>query len=85
MHATMLHNAMAFYIQQRIFPTYRYIYKVITLLKVIVMWGLKYDRGKKSKDCKVCKVICCSPISERAAGVGTERAPCCCCRVEMAD
>jgi len=51
MHATMLHNAI--YIQQRIFPTYRYIYKVITLLKVIVMWGLKYDRRKKSKDCKV--------------------------------
>ena len=53
MHATMLHNAMAFYIQQRIFPTFRFIYKVITLLKVIVMWGLKYDRRKKSKDCKV--------------------------------
>ena len=50
----MLHNAMGFYIRQRrIFPTYKYIYKAITLVKVIVMWALKYDRRNKRKDCKV--------------------------------
>ena len=40
-------------------------------------FNLRVTQVKEGKRIK-CKVICCSPLCERAAGTGAERAPCHC-------